>query len=74
MPDNHPAFNYKNIRELLIQGFDQQELSVFCFDEHAFQPFCDELPKNAGKSEIVHRLIEYAKKKVLMESLLESVA
>jgi hypothetical protein len=63
-------YNLGNIRDLLIEGFTDQELRWLCYDEPDFRPVHDELSPNIGTGEIVSRLIEYAERRLLMERLL----
>lgn len=63
-------YNLKNIRTLLIEGFSDEELRRICYDNLDFKPLYQQLSRNAGKTEIIDKLIEYADRKILMENLL----
>jgi hypothetical protein len=60
----------KNIREVLLQGFSEEELRQMCFYEIDFKPLYDQLSQNAGKEKIVHQIIEYAYKQLKVDVLL----
>jgi hypothetical protein len=64
-------YNTKNIRHLLIEGFDDAELRAICYDH--FRPVYDELALNTGKKEIVQQIIEYVEQQSLLELLLSLV-
>jgi hypothetical protein len=64
------SYNLKNIRALLTDGFSEAELRRFCHDEPAFRPVENELASATGRAGIVHHLLDYAERKVLMEPLL----
>ena len=64
------SYNLKNIRALLTDGFSEAELRRFCHDEPDFRPVENELASAIGKAGIVHHLLDYAERKVLMEPLL----
>ncbi|MBE7471313.1 MAG: hypothetical protein DPW09_32990 [Anaerolineae bacterium] len=63
-------YHSKNIRELLRNGFDGEELRRLGFDDSDFRPFFDKLAENTGKETIIARLIEHADYKSLFPSLL----
>lgn len=58
------------IRNLLTEGFTDQELRRFCYDNREFRPVHDNLAEKTGKSEIIDNLIEYAERKHLVDDLL----
>lgn len=60
----------QNIRILLTAGFTSEELRRLCYDEADFRPVYDQLAPGTGKAEIVDRLLEYADRKLLLETLL----
>ena len=66
------AKNYhsKNIRTLLIKGFSEEELRIFCFDHADFKPVYERLAQATGKAQIVQNLIEHAEQKNLYDILL----
>ncbi len=66
--DQH--YNIRNIRTLLTEGFNAEELRELAYDEPIFRPVYDQLSSSAGKAEIVQRLIEYAERRVQVDKLL----
>src|SRR5262245_42334931 len=64
------TYNLANIRDLLIQGFDDGELRALCFDMTTFRPVYDQLGNSTGKAEIVAKLLEHADKTIQLDSLL----
>lgn len=64
-------YNLSNIRALLTEGFDDQELRRFIFDTQDFKPVYNLLGAHSGKAEIAHLLIEYAKNTMALPKLLE---
>ncbi|MFC1976223.1 SUMF1/EgtB/PvdO family nonheme iron enzyme [Chloroflexota bacterium] len=63
-------YNLSNIRSLLTEGFNAEELRSFCFDRPDFRPVYEQLAEDTGKAQIIHRLIEYAERKELFAPLL----
>lgn len=63
-------YNIRNIRTLLTEGFNAEELRELAYDEPIFRPVYEQLSSSAGKAEIVQRLIEYAERRVQMDKLL----
>ncbi len=53
-----------------MNGFNGTELRQLCFDEPEFRPLRDQLLDRASKVEIIDWLLEYAERKLLLESLL----
>lgn len=66
-------YNFENIRALLMNGFTDQELRRLCYDTPLFRPVYDQLARNTGKAEIIDLLIEYAEKKMLLDTLLKEI-
>ncbi|MBN1993128.1 MAG: hypothetical protein JW953_10525 [Anaerolineae bacterium] len=64
-------YNLKNLRSLLTEGFGVEELRFFCYDHPNFRPVYEQLAESAGKTQVVHKLIEYAEQKNLFEPLLD---
>lgn len=60
-----------NIRDLLLDGFDDQELRRLCYYVPDFRSVYDELARTTGKADIVDDLIEYADNYLLIDTLLE---
>ncbi len=68
--DEH--YNHKNIRDLLIEGFSEEELrDDLCFYEEDFRPLRKQLPQNAGKDRVVLFILDFALRKVKVDQLLE---
>jgi HEAT repeat protein len=63
-------FNFKNIRALLTDGFNYEELARLCYDEPDFRPVNDQLGPKIGKTDLIDRLIDYAYQNSLLDSLL----
>lgn len=63
-------YNLKKIRKFLLKGFSESELRHFCFDEPDFEDVNNQLPEVAGKDKIVQLILDYAKRKSLIEHLL----
>lgn len=63
-------YDLENIRTLLVNGFTDEEIRQLCYDTPDFRPVYDHLAQNAGKAEIVHRLVEHIDRKELQEPLL----
>ncbi|MBI1882444.1 MAG: SUMF1/EgtB/PvdO family nonheme iron enzyme [Chloroflexi bacterium] len=64
------SYYFENIRILLIKGFSDEELRHLCFDVSNFEPVYDQLAQDTGKDKIVSLLLEYAKRKLLIDQLL----
>lgn len=64
-------YNNKNIRTLLVEGFSEQDLREFCFDEKDFQPLYKQLPQEAGKNKIALLILDFAIRNLKVEKLLE---
>jgi DNA-binding XRE family transcriptional regulator len=65
-----PDYSLPNIRELLLEGFNDRELRYLCYDVPDFRPVYNELGPNTGKAEIVHMLLAHAEQQLLMDALL----
>lgn len=63
-------YNLKNIRTLLVKGFSESELRTFCFEEPDFEDVYNQLSQGTGKDEVVHLLLDHARRKSLIENLL----
>jgi nucleoside phosphorylase/tetratricopeptide (TPR) repeat protein len=64
------TYNWQNIRQLLLEGFTDEELRNFCFDSRDFRAVYDQLSQQAGKAQIIDRLLDHAYRKKLTEALL----
>ncbi|HDD25040.1 MAG TPA: caspase family protein [Chloroflexi bacterium] len=62
------TWNTAAIRQLLREGFSDQELKTLAFDH--FHPLYNELSSGMGKGEIIQRLIAYCDRTEQMETLL----
>lgn len=64
--------NYKlgNIRTLFKEGFSESELRGIYFEQPVFRPVFEEVSEVRGKDEIVHQLIDYARRRLEIEPLL----
>ena len=47
-----PIYHLANIRNLLTEGFDDQDLRALCLDVPNFRPVYDRLAKNTGTAGI----------------------
>ena len=63
-------YNFKNIRTLLTEGFSEEELRRFCFDEPGFKPIHHQIAQSAGKAAIIDQLLAYAEKMLQLDTLL----
>lgn len=66
-------FNISAIRKLLTSAFTDQQLRQICYDAPVFRPVYEILGQHSGKKEIVHELIEYAERQLLVIQLLDIV-
>lgn len=66
-------YNYKKIRDLLTDGFDDEELRNLCFDVSDFRFVYHKLAHNTGKTQIVQYLLEHVEKQDLTEILLDQI-
>ncbi len=64
-------YNIRNIRSMLTEGFNPEELRELAYAEPDFRPVYEQLSSSAGKTEIVQRLIEYAERQSLLDHLLD---
>jgi tetratricopeptide (TPR) repeat protein len=64
------AYNLKNIRTLLTEGFSPEDLRYFAHDTPNFKAVYNELAQRTGKAEIAHRLLEYANQQGRIDELL----
>jgi len=63
-------YNFKNIRALLTEGFSEEDLRRFCYDEPGFKPIHHQIAQSAGKAQIIDQLFEYAEKTLQIDLLL----
>lgn len=73
MPPQTPHYNLTNIRALLTEGFNDQELRRMCYDLPDFRPVYDGLAQNSSKAEIIDQLISYTERKLQFEALLNLI-
>jgi uncharacterized protein YjbI with pentapeptide repeats len=64
------AYHLANIRDLLVQGFDEKQLRTFCYYQAEFRPLHERLATDAGRTEIADDLVEYAERTLLLDALL----
>lgn len=62
---------FNNIRTLLTEGFDTEELRRFCYSTSEFRPVYDQLAPETGKDIIIDKLIIFAEQKLHFEVLLD---
>ncbi|MEI8149362.1 MAG: hypothetical protein WCG53_02295 [Actinomycetes bacterium] len=65
-------YNLANIRSFLNEGFEVAELRRIIYDIRALRPLLGTLSEQISKTEIVDNLIEFAERKILLETLLEA--
>lgn len=63
-------YHLANVRDLLINGFDDRDLRRLCYDVPDFRPVYNRLARNTGKAQIVDELIEYSEKTLQIDTLL----
>jgi formylglycine-generating enzyme required for sulfatase activity len=63
-------YNLINIRDLLVNGFTDEDLRRLCFDVPDFRPVYHELARGTGKAAIVDRLLEHADRTMRIPTLL----
>ena len=64
------GYDLRKVQALLNDVFSEDELRDFCLYEADFQPVYDELKDSDRKSDILRRLISYARQKGLVARLL----
>ncbi|HEM46774.1 MAG TPA: hypothetical protein ENO23_06985, partial [Alphaproteobacteria bacterium] len=64
------VYHMANIRALLVNAFDEQELRQMCFDLPRFRPLRHNIARTMGQADIVDVLLDYADRQMLMEDLL----
>ncbi|MBN1993882.1 MAG: AAA-like domain-containing protein [Anaerolineae bacterium] len=64
-------YQLENIRTLLTDGFTEGDLRAFCYDQPRLRPVYYQLAEGMAKTQIIHRLIEYADQHELLEFLLD---
>lgn len=63
-------YNLNNIRVLLTEGFNAEELRSFCHDDPDFRAVYNQLTEHTSRTIIVGWLLEYANQKLQIEALL----
>jgi len=63
-------YNLESIRTLLIEGFDEEELRTLCFDKPILKHVYENWSTSSGKSELARRIVDYADKKLAVETVL----
>ncbi|MFN8453054.1 MAG: hypothetical protein U0401_00010 [Anaerolineae bacterium] len=64
-------YHFGHIRTLLIEGFNDEDLRQFCFDQPDFRPVYDQLASLTGKTQIVQLLLAHAQQRALVDPLLD---
>lgn len=62
---------YKNIRNLLTNGFNEDELRQLCYDEPELKTVYDNWPRGTPRSTFVQELIDHADRRLQLEMLLK---
>lgn len=62
---------YKNIRNLLTNGFNEDELRQLCYDEPELKTVYDNWPRGTPRSTFVQELIDYADRRLQLDMLLK---
>jgi hypothetical protein len=63
-------YNLENIRELLAEGFDEQQLRQIGLYVPEFRDIRESLAKSASKGEIIDQLLDYADRNLKVEAVL----
>lgn len=66
------TYNVVNIRKLLVTAFNDEALSIFCYDH--FRPVYDSFGAGMGKTQKIQLLIEHCQNYLLLDNLLALVA
>jgi len=61
----------KNIRVLLTEGFTDQQLRLFCYDDSKFRSVYNQFAQSTGKEEVIQKIIEHAERNGLIKILLD---
>jgi hypothetical protein len=64
-------YKYANIRELLVQGFNEEELRNLCYEEPEFKTVYDNWPRGTPKSTFVQEFIDLADRRLKLDTLLD---
>lgn len=72
-PVTFKEYNLAVIRRLLLEAFTVGDLSYFCFDIPDFRPVYNEFSPAMDKAEMVHRILTFCHKNLLIEKLLQAV-
>jgi hypothetical protein len=67
-------FNKQNIYNLFFEGFDDESLRLFCQLDNDFDKVYDNFAAGQTKSERIEKLIDYAKRYLLIDKLLRLAA
>jgi hypothetical protein len=63
-------YHFANIRELLTQGFSDQQLRDLCFDVPGFRPVFNAIGAGTDKGTIISKLLEHSEKTLQVDILL----
>nr|WP_139088711.1 hypothetical protein [Oscillochloris trichoides] len=64
-------YNFQNIRNLLMEGFDMEELLTFCFDFEDFRFIYSNRPPNQTKNDLVRAIIDRGYQRLRMEIIFD---
>lgn len=70
---NSTEYDLATIRELLLAAFTPEELRRFCLDRPIFHPVVAEFGPGQGLDDMVDRVIEYCRTRLLWDALLVEV-
>lgn len=70
---NQQNYNFGKIRELLTNAFDDGDLRDICIEVKEFNPVSNQFSGGMSKTEMIRRLIDYARRQVLIDLLLSIV-
>jgi hypothetical protein len=73
MSDEGRSYDFRKLRELLVEGFTRDTLASFCLVYPRFRPALDGLGANYSKAELVDAVMEYCGTQLLWEELLDGV-
>ncbi len=62
-----------NIRTLLTEALNEEELRRKCYDDSAFRPVYDKFARSTNKPEMIDMMLEHAEKMMLIDALLDWV-
>lgn len=66
-------YNFANIRILLAESFNKDELLTFCFDTTSFRPIYDNWSHENSKSDLIRTVIDHGYKRLEVDIILDWV-